>query len=220
MKQIKKIYDFLYEEYGQQGWWPLVNDNTLVFEYHPNDYSYPKMDTERFEISIGAILTQNTAWKNVEKAILNLQRMQALSPKGLLKLSIGKLKEAIKPAGYYNQKARKLSQFTNFFRTITKIPKRDDLLNIWGIGPETADSILLYAFKQPEFIIDTYTKRILFDHGLIDQNAEYDEIKELFEENIDADYKIYQEYHALLVEHAKRFYSKNVNESDPLKNKL
>ena len=116
MNKIEKIYHNLLKEYGPQGWWPLLeldNSNHInitktgtINGYHPNDYSYPKNENQQLEICIGAILTQNTSWTQVEKALINLKRMNALSVKGFKKLSIGKLKEAIKPAGYYNQKSK------------------------------------------------------------------------------------------------------------------
>jgi len=150
------------------------------------------------------ILTQNTAWKNVEKALNNLQ---PISPIKIKELSDENLKKAIKPAGYFNQKADYLKIFTDYFLNLKKIPKRDELLSIKGIGNETADSMLLYAFDQPEFVVDLYTKRIFERLGLI-KNKSYLEIKELFEKNLNNDPNLFQEYHALIVEHAKRFCQK------------
>jgi endonuclease III related protein len=228
VNRLMDIYDSFLKMYGPQGWWPLLelNNNTSINitksgslnGYHPKDYSYPKTDNQRLEVCIGAILTQNTTWLQVEKALTNLKRINALTIKGIKRLSDGKLKELIKCAGYYNQKARKIKLFVDFFFDLNgRTPKREELLNVWGIGEETADSILLYAYRQLEFVIDAYTRRILTNLGLIDEKASYHEIKELFEKNLPKDLIIYQEYHALLVEHAKRYYRKKPYE-DPLKN--
>lgn len=213
---MKKIYKRLLKEYGPQGWWPLIDVNGTnptktgsVKGYHPGDYSYPQNRHEQFEICVGAILTQNTSWLNVEKALLNLHTGNALNPKKILTLENSSIGDAIKSAGYFNQKAKKLKIFSEFYLKLNgKIPTRAELLALWGIGPETADSILLYAYNVPSFVVDTYTRRILTNLGLIEENATYDEIKELFEKDLEKSYIIYQEYHALLVEHAKRFYLK------------
>ena len=168
MNKIHQIYNMLLKLYGPQGWWPLLNCKGInptktgaVKGYHPNDYSYPKNDRQRFEICIGAILTQNTSWPQVEKALLNLKGLNALNPEEMKNLKLEKLKQAIKPAGYFNQKARKIKEFTDFYLSLNnKISTREELLELWGIGPETADSILLYAFKVPTFVVDAYTKRV------------------------------------------------------------
>lgn len=214
---IKKIYDKLLEMYGPQGWWPLFDLHEMGQNptktgscqgYHPSDYSYPHNEKQKFEICIGAILTQNTSWTNVEKAIIALRENNTLYPEKIIKIDSKKLGEIIKPAGYFNQKSKKLKEFSSFFIGLgDKTPTREALLDIWGIGPETADSILLYAYRQAEFVVDTYTKRIFLNLGLITEKEKYDEIKIIFEDNLEFDYKIFQEYHALLVEHAKRYYS-------------
>lgn len=216
MNPIKQIYQKLYGDYGQQGWWPLIdfkgNNPTKtgsVRGYHPGDYELPKTKHQIYEVCIGAVLTQNVGWINVEKALINLKKLKAINPKHLLELDDEQLKEAIKPTGYYNQKAKKLKEFTRFFLTLNnRVPKREELLKVWGVGEETADSMLLYAFKVPTFLVDSYTKRIFTNLGFIDEKAKYDEIKTLFEENFKPDLIVYQEYHALIVEHAKRYYSK------------
>lgn len=220
---IRKIYGCLLEAYGPQGWWPLTELHAnggfnptktgSVQGYHPGDYSYPKTGNQQFEIICGAMLTQNTSWPQVETALLNLKGLNALSPEGILTLDPETLKEAIKPAGYYNQKAGRLKTLAEWFSDLRgknpdKTPTREELLSLKGVGPETADSILLYAFKQPSFVVDAYTRRITANLGLIDENAKYNEIKALFEENLPRDVPVYQEYHALLVEHAKRHYKK------------
>ena len=212
MNSIKKFYEKLLKLYGQQGWWPLLDckgcnptKTGSVKGYHPNDYSYPKNNKQRFEICIGAILTQNTSWLQVEKALINLKKLKALTPLTIKKLNLEKLRQAIKPAGYFNQKAKKLKIFAEFYINLkARKPARDELLNVWGIGPETADSILLYAFKVPTFVVDAYTKRVFAKLGLIEKNGKYEKVKKLFENNLPKDFKLYQEYHALIVEHAKR----------------
>ena len=208
---IKEVYNKLLNMYGLQGWWPL----SILYDkshqgYHPGDYSYPHSKAQMFEICVGSILTQNTSWTNVEKAVLKLQENNVLDPYKILNIEKEKLGEIIKPAGYFNQKAKKLKEFASFFINLKgKTPSREDLLEVWGIGPETADSILLYAYSLPEFVVDTYTRRIFLNLGLISQSDSYDDIKNIFEKNLDKDYKLFQEYHALLVEHAKRYYVKN-----------
>lgn len=216
---IENIYACLFDLYGPQGWWPLTDlyetkekipaKTGSLQGYHLSDYTYPRTGAQGFEIICGAILTQNTNWKQVEKALLNLKQIQAFSPEGILSLPSEILKEAIRPAGYYNQKATRLVTLANWFIELKdRIPTREELLSLKGVGPETADSILLYAFKQPSFVVDAYTRRIVTNVGFIGEKASYEEIKKLFEENLPLDFKIYQEYHALLVEHAKRYYKK------------
>jgi endonuclease-3 related protein len=173
-----------------------------------------------FEIMVGAILTQNTNWLNVEKAINNLKDNNLLSPKRLFKLTDAKLAGLIRPAGYYNLKARRLKNFLNFFigryqGSVKKISKsktdslRKELLGVNGIGPETADSILLYALNKPVFVVDAYTKRILLRHKLVKEEAAYEEIQDLFRQSLKRDVKLFNEYHALLVRIGKEFCSKN-----------
>ncbi len=186
------LYDKLLKKYGHQGWWPIRG------KYHPGDFSYPKDDAQRFEICVGAILTQNTSWKNVEKAIESLREKGALSPEKISTMNLLSLGSLIKSSGYFNQKAKKLKYFAKYYLNLKgKTPSREDLLSLWGIGPETADSILLYAYHQPHFVIDTYTKRFA------DSDLPYDDLKEMFEQAVPRDYRIYQEFHALIVKHAK-----------------
>jgi endonuclease-3 related protein len=147
----------------------------------------------------------------VEKALINLKKQDLLNCKGILRVNEEKLKELIRPSGYYNQKAERLKIFADWFSKLKNIPQRNELLSLKGIGPETADSILLYAFKIPSFVVDAYTKRIFYALKLIKKDSRYEEVKHLFEHNIPRDFKLYQEYHALLVEHAKRFYLKKKN---------
>jgi len=213
MNTVEQIYKALHKTYGCQGWWPLTNCNGHESigggGYHPGNYSLPQTDCQVYEICIGSILTQNVGWVNVEKALRNLLKLEAIHPITLLNMDIELIKEAIRPAGYYNQKTRKLIEFTEFYVTLKgRTPTRKELLGIWGVGKETADSMLLYAFKELGFVVDAYTKRIFHNLGLIREDAEYDEVKALFEKNLAPDLVIYQEYHALIVEHAKRYYTR------------
>lgn len=190
-----EIYRLLLDSFGPQHWWP--GDTT-------------------FEIITGAILTQNTNWANVEKAIMNLKRARYLSPERLNDLDVSQLAELIRPAGYYNIKARRLKSFVNWLfenhnGELTNIERfdtaqlRSELLAIKGIGPETADSILLYAFDRPAFVVDAYTARIAQRHGLIQQDADYEQLRKLFQSNLPDDVQLFNEYHALLVRLGKQF---------------
>jgi endonuclease-3 related protein len=208
MNQIKQIYNVLFKKYGPQHWWPVTTDN------------------KEFEIIIGCILTQNTAWKNVEKAIANLKANDLISVEAIDKTSKEKLASLIKSSGYYNQKAERLLLITSFLKEncnahLNKIPTpklRQMLLEIKGVGNETADSILLYALNRPVFVVDAYTRRIFSRLGLIEENATYHEIQALFHKNLEPDAALFNEYHALLVEHAKRFCRKKPGCKDcPLK---
>ncbi len=216
---IREIFDCLFDSYGPQGWWPLTELHEAcgtnptktgsIRGYHSGDYTYPQTRDQQFEIICGALLTQNTSWTQVERALFNLENLNSLFPEGVLSLNPEVLKEAIKPAGYYNQKAIRLKTLALWFIELEgSVPAREELLSLKGIGPETADSILLYAFKQPSFVVDSYTRRIMTNLRLVDERAGYSEIKALFEESLPGDLEVYQEYHALLVEHAKRYYQK------------
>lgn len=199
---LKTIYRVLYQAFGPQGWWPLYNDKTGRIEYHLNDYSFPKNEQQSFEIILGAILTQNTSWKNVEKALEHLKECNLLKKERITSLSTQELAVHIRSSGYHNQKARKIKEFLEFSGEIT----RNSLLSIWGIGPETADSILLYACKQPIFVVDAYTKRIMERIGL--KFKSYDDLQRIFMDSIKPDYKVYNEFHALLVELGKKICKK------------
>jgi endonuclease-3 related protein len=186
---LTDLYDRLLQAYGHQNWWPAKSP---------------------FEVVIGAILVQNTSWKNVEKAIGNLARGDLLSVAELHDLPQDELQELIRPAGYYRIKARRLRHLLDFlvdrydgslaamFNTDLGT-LRQELLGVHGVGPETADSILLYAGNLPTFVVDTYTHRVLARHGWIDFDAVYDEIKEHFEDTLPQDAALFNEFHALLV---------------------
>lgn len=208
MDKFQEIYGMLLAEFGKQGWWPLTLDGYESRYYVGN----PKTDKHRFEIIIGAILTQNTNWKNVEKVLYQLSKNNLMGPVKIKKIKKEKLGELIRSAGYYNQKAERLkivaehiidnyngSVSAFFDKDITEL--RKELLEIKGIGPETADSIVLYSAGKPVFVIDAYTKRIFerlgFDEG------DYDSWQKLFMDNLDKDVEMFKEYHALLVELGK-----------------
>ena len=169
-----------------------------------------------FEITVGAILTQNTNWANVEKAIANLKAADALTPEALYALPEAKLARLIKPSGYFNIKARRLRNFLRFLRercggSLGKMflaptgALRVELLEINGIGPETADSILLYADNRRTFVIDAYTRRTLSRHGLIGGDEKYDDLRLMMEANLPRDVALYNEFHAQFVNLGKYF---------------
>ena len=213
MNKIFKIYNKLYNTYGPQGWWPFMD---LKEYYHKLDYSYPKNENQIFEVCLASILTQNRSFKQVVQSLENLRNADVLDYKKIKNLPIKKLKELIKPSGYSNQKSQYILNFINFFENLNgKIPTRDELLKIKGVGEETADSMLLYGFKQPHFKVDAYTKRLLLHNNLINEKTKYIEIKNLFEKELKKEIKdehelviVYQEFHALIVCHSKLYYSK------------
>jgi len=189
------IYDLLYKKFGPRHWWP---------------------GETKFEVIIGAILTQNTAWVNVEKAVRNLKKEKALSVSKLCRMPEKKLAGLIRPSGYYNVKANRIKIFLKFLNTrynssINRMFKtdlcklREELLALKGIGQETADSILLYAGNKPVFVIDAYTKRVFSRHGFVshDQDVEYREMQSLFMDNLPEDVRLFNEFHALIVELGK-----------------
>jgi endonuclease-3 related protein len=194
-KELLTIYDTLLRFFGEQGWWPA--------------------DTP-FEVMVGAVLTQNTAWRNVERAITNLKEEDVLTPLGLRRIDEARLAELIRPAGYYNIKAKRLKSLIEFLDRgyggdLIKMfseplsSLREEILTVKGIGPETADSILLYAGEKPIFVVDAYTRRILSRHGMITDGASYGDIQGLFMRSLPKDVSLYKEYHALFVQLAKTF---------------
>ena len=186
---LSQVYERLLAAYGPQHWWPGQTP---------------------FEVLVGAVLTQNTAWQNVKRAIDNLRREELLDPHALYELPVEELEEKIRPAGYFRVKARRLRNVLAFlvkryrgslrtmFRT-NLAELREQLLAINGIGPETADSILLYAGGLPTFVVDTYTHRVFARHGWIELDADYYQIKDFFESGLPLDVPLFNEYHALLV---------------------
>ena len=196
---MEKIYKRLLKAYGRQKWWPT----TMEHDIHPTYHGKKISEKQRFEIVVGAILTQNTSWKNVEKAIVNLNKARLLSIGKIKKANKKILAKLIKPSGYFNQKAEKLKIAAEFFSK-NKNPTREQLLEVKGIGPETADSILLYAYSKPVFVVDAYTKRIFSRIGICSGKCSYDELQEIFHISLPKKAKLYNEYHALLVELAKQ----------------
>jgi endonuclease III related protein len=208
-KRVQKIYKALYDAYGAQGWWPYIKSG-----YHPGEYGFHKSQAEIFEICLGVILTQNTTFASVVKSLQNLEKLDALSSEGIQKLSLDVLKKAIRPSGYFNQKAVYILEFIAFFENLQgRIPTRKELLHVKGIGEESADSILLYAYNKAEFVIDAYTKRLFIHAGLVGEKVKYGELKEFIVSQLHVKNErervvLYQEFHALIVAHAKRHYSK------------
>lgn len=197
--KLNFIYKRLYSSFGPQHWWPAEG---------------------AFEVMVGAVLTQNTSWLNVEKAIINLKKNNLLTPTKLYNLKDTRLASLIRPAGYFNIKTKRLKSFLRAFiktyqarhrkmRLADTLKLRQWLLSINGIGPETADSILLYALGKPIFVVDAYTKRILSRHGIISADAAYEEVQDLFMQNLRQETSLFNEYHALLVKLGKDFCLKN-----------
>jgi endonuclease-3 related protein len=189
--ELMKIYDLLLCSFGKQNWWPLTRG------FMPKE----------FEVAVGAILTQNTSWKNAEICLKRLKGKGLTSPEAIAKTETRKLQTAIKSSGFYRQKAKRLREFSqqslkkNFYKNIN----RENLLKMHGVGRETADSILLSACNKPFFVVDAYTKRVFSRIGIIKEAAKYDEIRNFVENNIPKNVKIYKEFHALIVELAKRY---------------
>ena len=196
MNKILNIYTLLYKAFGPQRWWPTTLEGELRPSYHGKKID----DKQRFEIICGAVLTQNTSWRTVEKAVINLNKGKILDINKIRNIKKQRLAKLIKPSGYYNQKSERLKIIADFF-IINKNPNRDELLNVKGIGPETADSILLYAFNKPVFVVDAYTKRIMERIGF--DFKSYDDLKNLFKKSLGKKPKLFNEYHALLVELGK-----------------
>ncbi len=183
------IYRRLYKAYGPRNWWPGETS---------------------FEVMVGAILTQNTSWRNVEKAIQKLKMNGVLNPEGIHQLKKSQLALLIRSSGYYRVKADRLKSFVDFLfeeygGDLKRMKRgrladlREKLLGVKGIGPETADSILLYGLEKPIFVVDAYTNRILSRHGMISEKASYEEVQKLFMDHLSPDKKLFNEYHALFV---------------------
>jgi len=189
------MFTELLNHFGPQHWWPG--------------------ETE-LEVIVGAVLTQNTNWKNVEKAILNLKEKGLLSPHQLNALSVSELAQLIRPTGYYNVKAKRLKNLIDLLRERYHLDLsgllneetdtlRKELLSVNGIGPETADSILLYAAHRPVFVVDAYTHRILRRHGMTDEQTDYHELQSLFTDHLPDDPSLFNEFHALIVKTGKEY---------------
>jgi endonuclease-3 related protein len=189
------IFSRLSEHFGQLHWWPAETP---------------------FEVCVGAILTQNTAWTNVEKAIYAIKQAGIMTPAALRGVELERLAQLIRPAGYFNVKSARLKDFVSWLFlhhggsleqmfALELATLRSKLLQVRGIGPETADSILLYAGNNPTFVVDSYTRRLFFRLGLLPENVGYDETRDLLMKNLPADAQHFNEYHALIVEQCKQF---------------
>lgn len=193
--RLREYYDALFAAHGPQHWWP---------------------GRTRFEIIVGAILTQNTSWTNVARAIASLRREKLLSPRAIESVSNVHLARLIRSSGYFRQKTKKLKAFVHFLRTrysgsLTKMFRtptttlRAQLMAVHGIGPETADSILLYAGNHPFFVVDAYTRRVLERHSLAHRKLSYEDIRALFESSLPPSFRMYNEFHALIVRTGKEY---------------
>lgn len=193
--ELMGVYRVLFEAFGPQGWWPAASP---------------------FEVVVGAILTQGTNWRNVERAIGNLRRERALSPRRLAALPRERLARLIRPAGYHHVKADRLRSFLRHLArhhggsvrrllSAPAAPLREELLGVHGIGPETADSILLYAAARPVFVVDAYTRRILSRHGLAAADLGYAPLQAIFSRALPPDAALFNEFHALLVRLGKEY---------------
>ncbi len=191
-RRLRRVYAALFAAYGQQHWWPADSP---------------------FEVMVGAVLTQNTAWINVERALARLTESIALDPAEILALDPAVLAEVLRPVGYFNVKTRRLSVFCAYYLAaggFAGLDARDtatlrrDLLAVQGIGPETADDMLLYAFERPIFVVDAYTRRLFARLGLIAGDEGYEQIRRALETALGPDVSLFKEYHALIVRHAKQ----------------
>jgi len=209
-KIIRDVYESLLACYGPQSWWPVTppGGRSPVYSGGPTNVS------QRLEVMIGAVLTQNTSWNGARKALENLSSQNRLDFQSLLEIPEEKLGLFIRPSGYFNQKARRIKSLISFlnerygadwerFFAEPVSRMRRMLLGLYGIGPETADSIILYATGRASFVIDSYTKRIFYRLGITPRDIPYKELKQRFEKALPAESKLYNEYHALVVIHGK-----------------
>ena len=231
------------ETYGPQGWWPVQCERKHFANpqghcemdgYHPGEFEFPRTRQGRWEICCGALLTQNTAWTNVRKALGGLRERGITTPERLLSTHVQTLRSVIRPAGYFNQKSGYLRAVAEWFvsndSTLCRIERsrahlemwRPELLGVRGVGPETADSILLYAYALPTFVVDAYTRRVFERLELVGPGWNYERIRALLEaalerKSVAATVQSWQEAHALIVEHAKRHHARG---TDPMKDFL
>lgn len=198
VNRVQEAFDLLLQHFGPQKWWP--GDTAL-------------------EVLVGAVLTQNTNWGNVEKAIANIKSQGLMNFETLHTLEIGQLAELVKPSGYYNVKAKRLHNLLQmvsdsydgdleFFIAEELYAARDALLQVKGIGPETADAILLYACNKPIFVVDAYTHRVFQRHNMIEEETDYHSMQELFMDGLEQNSQLFNEYHALIVRVGKDFCKK------------
>jgi len=188
---LRNVFRSLHRHHGPQHWWP---------------------GDSRFEVMVGAVLTQNTAWINVERAIANLKRARALTPQAIVRAPVARLASWLRPSGYFNVKAKRLRHLCRWVvqeggvRALARLGThelRAALIAVYGIGPETADDILLYAFHRPVFVVDAYTRRIFARFGIIRGDEGYETLRHLFETALGPDTDLFNEYHALIVRHGK-----------------
>lgn len=207
-EKLLKLYKLLWDNFGPRGWWPLLikEDGFTQQGYHPGIYDRPKSADEIWEVCCGAVLAQNTSWNNVFKALGHLKEAGVMGHQSIIKIEQEKLAELIRSSGYYNQKAKKLKILACFMEVenyldLENPPTREKLLSLWGIGPETADSILLYAYHQPFFVIDAYTRRVVrrFLNQKELSDSAYNKLADVFARAKPKDIIYYQEFHALIV---------------------
>jgi endonuclease III related protein len=207
MMNLNELYSILSNTYGRQNWWPTTVKGDLYPTYHTN----PVDARMRYEIAVGAVLTQNTAWSNVKKAIYKLNNLNLMNPDIISVDNDYLILQAIKPSGFYNIKLKRLKNLTEWWLKNSELLLderqrnkrvdywRDSLLEVKGIGFETADDILLYCFDLPTFVIDTYTKRAMVRHFNISENIDYNNLRKYFMDRLPTDIFLYKEYHALFV---------------------
>lgn len=197
---LQQAYHGLLDDHGRQGWWPLLTRrDEQGFDdhgYHPGTYDYIDSDQHRFEVYAGSILTQNTAWSNAREALKALHDQGIIAPEDILKAHNDNVKDLIEPARYYKQKTRYLNAVARFYQDENR-PVRDALLSVTGVGPETADTILLYAHNQPRIIADEYTKRWLHAHDV--RLNDYNDIQGFIDDRFPRETMARQELHALIV---------------------
>ncbi|MES2142653.1 MAG: endonuclease [Pseudomonadota bacterium] len=195
--ELLSVYQHLLDMFGRQAWWPADSP---------------------FEVMLGAILTQNTNWSNVKKALGNLEQKITLTPEAVLSLPQNELEACVKPSGYFRVKTQRLQFFCRWYlsqgsynglQKISTSELRTQLLRVHGIGPETADDILLYAFERPVFVIDTYTRRLLQRLQIIKGNEDYEVLRALFESSLPKRVDLYKQFHALIVLHGKQLCRKS-----------
>jgi len=203
------VYRCLLAHFGSQGWWPTTPKGSFSPVYHSKPKVNHLSETEKFEICVGAILTQNTAWTNVQKALLQLNQARLMSPEKIERTPFNKLARLIRSSGYFRQKAKKLKFYSsylikNYMGKVSILLKkplpllREELLGLYGLGPETVDSIMLYAGGVPTFVVDAYTRRIGNRIGLF-HTENYQDVQTYFEHELKKSAALFNQFHALLV---------------------
>jgi endonuclease III related protein len=205
-----EVYRILRKTCGPCGWWPLMNRKTMKSEYRGTP---PKNDRELFEIALGAILTQNIAWTNVEKCLVALHQKKLLAPRALDDADRETIASCIRPSGYFNQKTIKIKSFLEWLKSrrysmtrcssLSDSELRTELLAIKGVGPETADSIMLYGYGRKIFVVDAYTRRVFSRLGFFSASLSYNEMQKFFHHHFRGTVDDYKEFHACIVMHGK-----------------